>query len=63
MYLVSDPSTWYLVYEEKKNTWYPTQAAAAVFISVLPRLLPECQLYCPNDNDDDEDDNDDGGST
>ena len=69
MYLVSDPSTWYLVSEEKKYTWYPTQAAAAVFISVLPRLLPEDQLYCPNDNDDDndnnddDDDNDDGGST
>ena len=59
--------------KRKEYTWYPTQAAAAVFISVLPRLLPECQLYCPNDNDgdndnndnddDDEDDNDDGGST
>ena len=59
----------YLVSEEKKYTWYPTQAAAAVFISVLPRLLPEDQLYCPNDNDDDndnndnDDDDDDDGST
>ena len=55
--------------KRKEYTWYPTQAAAAVFISVLPRLLPEDQLYCPNDNDDDNDNNDDdedddnGGST
>ena len=55
--------------KRKEYTWYPTQAAAAVFISVLPRLLPEDQLYCPNDNDDDndnndnDDDDDDDGST
>ena len=56
MYQTQVPGTWYM--KRKEYTWYPTQAAAAVFISVLPRLLPECQLYCPNDNDGDNDNND-----